>query len=63
MNFYVNKAKIPTFYASWSLTINMRRNEPWPGKEMVRVTGNTPLRGAHGRGDERQICRYKKRKT
>lgn len=45
------------------LTVDMKRNELWPREEEVRVTGSVVLRRTRGRGDERQICRYKKRKT
>lgn len=44
------------------LTVDMKRNELWPREKMVRVTGNTTLRGARGRGDERQIYKYRKGK-
>lgn len=40
----------------------MKGNELWSREEEVRVTGNMVLRRTLGRGDERQICRYKKRK-
>ena len=39
----------------------MKRNELWPREEEVRVTGCMVLR-TRGRGDERQICKYKKEK-
>lgn len=44
------------------LTVDMKRNELWPREEEARVTGSVVLRTL-GRGDDRQLCRSKKRKT